>query len=395
MRTRWKTFLLPCILLTAPVGAFSDVKQQIQERSERTVIDQSISAEQARAKAQSRSEYGLELRPFVTDSDAGFALRIYLPDQWNKSRLREQLALVAESEQLRVAALEWRELMQAYRLFCDYRMVKKQLVIYGNEIEFVEPYLAKADTAVEQNHLSVADRARLYSFYLDLINDREVLKADLLETEQELRLLLGAEANLAEMAETAVVGMPAESEFNALLNSALNNRTDYRQFDVQTRSLTAAEALAKSEDGFRLKYIQPAYEMDYNNGESSYGISASFVLPWGTRNPDIAVYQQQRMLALSTMDLQRSIIEHRLRVLLKSAEAYYEQAVDRSEKIKPLLTRLALDMETMNTGRLEELRDQLLVRERILDVSLQTAKAISRKEKIAVDLAEELGTLTP
>ena len=45
-------------------------------------------------------------------------------------------------------------------------MVKKQLFIYGNEIEFVEPYLAKADTAVEQNHLSVADRARLYSFFV-------------------------------------------------------------------------------------------------------------------------------------------------------------------------------------------------------------------------------------
>ena len=48
----------------------------------------------------------------------------------------------------------------------------------------------------------------------------------------------------------------------------------------------------------------------------------------------------------------------------------------------------------MRTGRLEELRDVMLVRERMLDVSLQTTRTIRAKERIAVDLADELGTFT-
>ena len=153
--------------------------------------------------------------------------------------------------------------------------------------------------------------------------------------------------------------------------------------------------MAESEVGFRLKYIQPFYQADYDNGENTVGISASFILPWGTRNPDISVYQKQRALTDSTMELQRIVIEHRLHVLLKSAENYYEQANKRAETIKPLLTRLYSDLQTMDTGRLEDLRNQLLIRERIIDVSLQTTRTICRKEQIAVDLAEELESLVP
>ena len=52
-------------------------------------------------------------------------------------------------------------------------------------------------------------------------------------------------------------------------------------------------------------------------------------------------------------------------------------------------------MQAIQTGRLEDLRDVLLVRERILDVSLETTRAICNRERIAVDIAEELGTLAP
>ena len=129
MRAHIYTLLLPGLILAAG-SAGAGVEDTLSKRSERAVIDESMAAEQARARAQSRSEYGLELRPRVTDSDAGVALRIYLPSRWNKSKLREQLTLVTESEQLRVAALEWQELMQVYRSFCDYRMFQSQRALY-------------------------------------------------------------------------------------------------------------------------------------------------------------------------------------------------------------------------------------------------------------------------
>lgn len=395
--------MLPLILISAVSSGQDldtlmqngDMKAKVQQRSERAVLEESTAAEQARAQAQSRSEYGLELRPRVTDSEVGVALRIYLPDRWNESRLREQLELVATSERLRVAALEWQELLQVYRRFCEYRMFQRQVAMFEKELQNMEPYLEQANLDVELNQLAVTDRAKLYSLYLDWVNDHAKVKADQLDVVQELRLLLGADADLDQMAGRARVEMPPKTEFDALLKRALENRPDYRQFNIQARSLNAAEAVAKAEDGFRLKYIQPAYEVDYNNGESTVGLSASFILPWGTRNPDIAVYQQQRALIYSTMDLQRTVIEHRLRVLLKAAEDYYEQAGERIETIKPILVRLDSDLQMMDTGRLEDLRDLMLIRERILDVSLQTTRAICRKEQIAVDLAEELGSLGP
>jgi hypothetical protein len=176
------------------------------------------------------------------------------------------------------------------------------------------------------------------------------------------------------------------------MQHALKNRSDYRQFQMNAQALDAAAQVARKEEGFRLKYIQPDYEVDYNNGESSFGLTASFVLPWGTKNPDIQVYQQQRAMELASMDLYQTQIADRLRVLLKTAEAYYAQSDARNEIIKPLLSQLSLDMKDIDTGRLAELRDLIEIRERILDAALQTAEDSARNEKIAVDLAAELGS---
>jgi len=371
----------------------ADLYGTIRARSESILLDELTALEQAEVQANSRSEYGLELRPRVTDSNVGLALRIYLPDRWSKDKLREQLVLVAESEQLRVAALEWQELMDVYRDFCTYRMLRKQLTLYDQEIQTLDPHLEEADHHVELHQLAVPDRAELYSHYLDLVNDREQVKSELLEMRQQLRLTLGHAADLERFSTIAVVEMPPRMEIGTLLRQALDHRPDYRQFDVDARSLGAAEAVARSEDGFRFKYIQPGYDVDYAGGENSWWLSAAFVLPWGTRNPDIAVYQRQYALSVAAMDLQRAMIEERLRVLLKTAAEYYNQADQRRRTLKPLLKQLSKDLEQMDTGRLEQLRDLLLIRERILDVALQTSEAICQKERIAVDLAEELGSL--
>lgn len=386
-------FLLPGLLLAMGATA-TELENTIRTRSQRVVVDQATAVEQAQARAQSSTEFGMELRPRVSNNDVGVALRIYMPDQWNKSKLQEQLVLLAESEQLRVSALEWQELIQVYRKFCDYRMLQNQQTLFEKELRFLEPYLEQADLSVQQNQLTVTDRARLYSLYLDLMNNQGKTKSNQLKTEEELRLLLGVNADLDRMAPNAQVAMPPKTEFDSLLVQALANRPDYQQFEVQARALSAAEEVVGGKNGFRLKYIQPAYDLDHEKGESSVGLSASFILPWGTKNTDVAVYQQQRALTYSSMNLQRSVIEHRLRVMLKSAEAYYEQADRRDEKTEPILARLTEDLNLMNTGRLEDVRDLMQIRERILDVTLETTRTTCRKEQLAVELAEELGSLS-
>lgn len=369
-----------------------EITAKVRERSERVVLEEAVAADQARTKAQSRGEFGMELRPRISNSEVGVALRMYMPDGWSKEQLREQLILVSQAEQLRVSALEWQELMQAYRAFCDYRMYESQLGVFEAELEWLQPYLKLADEGVALNHLSVVERAKLYSLYLDMVNSHERVKLDLHETEQELRLLLGVNAELERMAGIAKVNLPRESQMKQLLQQALANRSDYKQFEYRTRMLKASEDVARSDDAFRLKYVQPYYDYDYTDGDSTVGLSASFILPWGTRNPDVAVFQEEQLLMESSRNLQKIVIEHRLEVLSQMAESYYGLARERSDRIKPLLTQLAVDLETMNTGRLEDLRDQMLVRERILDVSLQTTRAINRRETLAVDFAEELGS---
>lgn len=371
-----------------------DLHASILQHSDRALLEENTALEQARAQAQSRSEYGLELRPRISDDEVGAALRIYLPSRWNKSKLREQLIWVAQEEQLRVSALEWNEIIEVYRLFCEYRMLNKQLELYAKEITVLDPCLENASVEVELNQLAVVDRAKLFSFYLDLVNDHEKLQSNLLGIKHQLYLLVGPQADLERMAAIAVVEMPSQLQFDALLQCALEHRSDYKAFDAHVRSITAAEAVARSEDGFRLKYIQPDVQVDYNRGETAYGLSASFVLPWGTRNPDIAVYQQQKALSLAAREIQRQQIGDRLRVLINTSNAYYAEAKERSNRVDPLLEQLKRDLKQMETGRIEELRDLMLVRERMLDVSLHTARAISVKEELAVDIAEELGTLS-
>ena len=80
------------ILAAVAIPAYQDytIKAKVQERSERMVLDETVSAEQARTKAQSRGEFGMELRPRISNNEVGVALRMYMPDGWSKEQLREQ-----------------------------------------------------------------------------------------------------------------------------------------------------------------------------------------------------------------------------------------------------------------------------------------------------------------
>jgi hypothetical protein len=369
----------------------ADFRETIRTRSGDRLLKESTALEQARTQARSRSDYGLELRPGISDSDVRLALRVYLPDRWSKKRLREQLVLASQSEQLRVAALEWQDIVSIYRDFCSYRMLRTQLALLDDERKFIEPYLTQADERVGRNQLAIGDRARLYSTYLALLNDRDELENALLDSRRKLKMMLGPTAELENLSARVVITMPSQLEIESLLRTALEKRADYRLLNTEVRAMQLAEEAARSEDGYRLKYIQPAYNVDYENGGSSWELSASLVLPWGTRNPDIAVYRSQQALSLAAQAEQRKIIEDRLRVLLDTAEGHYAQAAEQNRRIRPVIDQLNADLEQMTGVLLEQIRDVLSIRERMLDAGLQSAESRCRTEILAVDLAEEIG----
>jgi len=371
----------------------ADFRETIRQRGEGALLEESTAVEQARMQARSRSEYGLELRPSVSDEEVGLALRIYGPDRWNQSRLREQLILATQSEQLRIAALEWKDILSVYRDFSTYRMLQKQLECIEAEQRYLEPILTRVDHSVEINQLTVSDRARIYSIYLDLANDHAGIEAQLIETQSRLKTILGPRADITKLSAIAVIQMPSQLEIESLLQRALRQRADIQQLAVDYRSMQLAEEAARSEDGFRLKYLQPAYRFNYDDGSTGMELSASIVLPWGTRNPDIAVYQSQQALAMKALSEKTRITEDRLAVLLDTAEAYYAHAARYSRTTKPLRQQLERDLELMQALPLDQVRDTLSIRSRLLDTQRLEIESGFRMENIAIDLAEELGSL--
>ena len=407
MRHKPLLMLLPGLLLVLSAGAEQpdpaiqlnhliqkiDLRSSVHQRSESALLDELTAVEQAALEANNQSDYSLELRPRVTDSSAGVALRVYLPERWNKRTLSEQLILAAQSEQLRVAALEWQEVMEVYRNFCAYRMLCRQRELLNAEIAFVKPYLEQADLGVEQHQFSIANRARLYSHHLDLLNQKNKVKLELIDLARSLYRLLGPAAELDSYSRMA--RLPALTRLNAdaLIQQALRQRSDYRRFDVDAQALDAAEALAQSKDVFRLKYLQPSYDVDYSGGDNSWALSASFILPWGSQRSEIQVYQQQRLLLSAAQSQQQALIADEIQVLLKTARAYDARIRERMMQTDAVVKQLEADLEDMRKGTLEQVRERLLIRERLLDVALHEAKAEYEKECLAVDLAETLGRL--
>jgi hypothetical protein len=388
--------ILPLILLSVLVfqASADDLQSSLQALSERVLLEESTAAEQAAAEARSDSGAGLELRPGFSEDESSLAVRLYLPSRWTKNKLREQLSLVAESEELRIAALEWQELLSVCRDLCTCRMLNRQRELLNDEIQTSSAELEQVDLAVQHHQFAVADRARLTGQVLDLLNTRDDIDAELLDVKRQLYATLGRSADLDAFAETARIAPPSRLELDELMQQALANRADYRLLDVEAQSLDAATAIARSEDGFRFKHIQSEYTTDQSgDGEGSWSVSAAFTLPWGNRNPDLAVYQKKQMLTLSAMALQRRVIEERLQSLLQTAEAFAEQMERRNRLVQPLVEQLSADLKQLEGGPLGQLRDRMSIREQILNAALQTARMECARARIAVDLAEELGTL--
>lgn len=383
--------LLPALSANAtPPG---DLQQTVHSRSEAALAEDRIAAEQAAARSRSGSAFGFELRPKLSENDAGTALRIYLPDRWSRKLMRQQLDLVSEATRLELQSVEWIELMEVYRNFCTCRMLQKQLALYDQELQQMEPWLEKNNLNLQQNQLSAEEYAKFYGDYLSLWNDREKAQDDLLETEQLLRLALGPSADLPALAGKAVIELPPDSlDIKTLADQALRNRADYRQLDAEARSLGVSRDIARSENRPGIDFIQPEFSSDRDTGESTWEVSASIVL-WKTRDPDIAAYEKQRMLALAEQARQRMLIEDRLQVLLDAVRTCEKQQAERNQRLTPLLEQLNKNLAVMDAGVLEKFRDLMAVRRRILDVALQTSKMACKQELLAVDLAEELGTL--
>ena len=400
MRTRAHLTLLFGLWLAGNIvpGRAADLparpEDAVRSLSERRFLEQSTLAEQAAVRARNPSDFSMELRPAVSDTDAGVGLRVYLPARWRQKALREQLEWVAQSEQLRVSALEDQALLAVYRDFCTYRMLRKQIALYTGEMEWLEPYLGQADQRVQQRQLAVSDRAKLYADYLRLLSNREQAAMEWIEVQHALQKALGSQADLEAFAQIQPIPMPTRLELDELLQQALESRADYQRMELETKVLGAAEAVARAEDGFHFKFFQPSYVRDYKDGEDAWALSAAFVLPWGGHNPDIVEYREKKELAGYQMALQRHILKERLQSLINASEELQNRSGPAGNaRFRPLVDQLTHDLDLMKDLPLDQMRDRLQIRERMLDAEIQATVVENKREQLAIDFAEELGTL--
>ncbi|NLX25695.1 MAG: hypothetical protein GXY61_07020 [Lentisphaerae bacterium] len=370
-----------------------EIREAVQQQGEPALLEHLTALERAAFEAKNESDFSMELRPSLNDDDdVSVALRINLPSRWSNKRLQTQLALVSTAEQLRIAQLEWEEIIVVYREFCTYRMLDKKSVLLEQELDFMKPYLELADERVERRQFLVSDRMRLYSDYLALLNDLGKLQNERVEIEKTLKIVLGPDAEIETLAEHAVIPIPTEMELDALVKTATKQRVDYQLLEVEIEQMKLAEEAARREGGFQLKYIQPSYRVDSGNGREGWEISTALVLPWGRKNPDIALYRQYQAVSLASQSLQRQMIEDRLRVLFDIVAEYRALSAEQTERTTPVLDQLNADIvEEMEKITLDQVRNLLSIRKQILDASLQVIEKDGRLESLAVDFAQELG----
>jgi hypothetical protein len=187
-----------------------DLDAAIRHLSEGLFLKKTVQAEQAAVRARVPSEYSLELRPEIRDDRAGVALRLYLPGRWDREALRQRLALTTQAETLRVAELEWQELIQVYRDLSTYRLLRTQIALHADEMAHLAPWLGQADQGVLERQLSVADRAEIYSRYLDLLNSRQRLETAKTRIELDLHRALGRRADLEAFVGLLPFGQPPD-----------------------------------------------------------------------------------------------------------------------------------------------------------------------------------------
>jgi len=388
-------FLLLPICIVVADASETNLESIIQSRSTRPLLQQSTEVQQTEERAQNFGGYAAEVRPRITDDVAGLALRIYLPQTWGRGKhLTTQIALLAESRQLLVSEEEWKNLMQAYRLFSDLRMFNQQIALLETESKKLKKDLARAEESLAKNQYSLLEYARLEAVLLDELNALNKLRNRQLSTRRSLQFLLGEAADLDQLAQSAIPPKLASKDPEILIQKALQNRSDYRQMQVQARSLETSEILAQSKNGFRLKYLQPEYSKKYSGDhEDRWGLSASFVLPWGQNHLDTEVFQQRRNLLQSEISISRERIAERVRILFSAlsthTSAHFQQ--DR-EAATQLSKKMEEQLSKMDTEHLEQLRDLTILRKRITENRLQTLQDTSTLEHLQIDLAEEIGS---
>jgi len=367
----------------------------VQSRSDRPLLQKSTEVLQTQERARNYDGYGAEVRPRITDDVGGVALRIYFPQAWGyKEHLASQISLLAESRQLSVSEGEWKTLMQAYRLFSDLRMYNRQIELLEDESNLLKKDLDRAEQAVAKNQYPLMEYARLESVLLGELGSLDKLRSRRICTRRDLRFLLGEHVDLDALAQTALPPERSLENPDLLVQKALQNRADFRQMQVRERSLEASGVLAESQNGFRLKYIQPEYSREYSGDkEDRWGVSASFVLPWGQNHLDSEAFQLQRNLLQSEISISRERIAERVHILVRALEAHASAGFRQDrEAAAALCEKMEGQLATLDTGHLEQLRDLVTLRKRMMESRLQALQNQGAKERLWIDLAEELGS---
>ena len=383
------------LVSTAVLAVSGEIEEAIRQNRPDSIQDAAIAAEQARIQARTRSaDFGLEFRPSISEDDIGAALRIYLPGRWEKKYLRQQLELATQTEQLRTAQFENDDVLSVYRDLCAYRLQTAKISLIEEELSHIETYLQKINERVENNQFNRGERTRLYSEYLDLLNDLNKLQGEQFDTVKQLQMVLGPQVELSALAPKAIINLPSEYDFDSLFRAAMTQRLDYQRFDLELQSMQLAENSAQEENRFRFKYIQPSYQVDPDKGKDQWSLSTAIVLPWGKPNPDIAFYKKQQTLTEMAQTQKRQMIALRLHTLLNAAKKLQEQDELQKTRLSPILNQLNSDLQQSETLPLEALRGELSVRKSLLNSALQSAEFQHRKEMLAIQIAEELGSFT-
>ena len=398
-RMRLLTLVIATLCVCTSQGATADLSDQIRARLQQNAPTDLIDTSLERMRMmQFLNEYhtdtSIELRPDISEDRVGSALRFITAKHANTPAIQEALLILSEIERLRRKAYLHGEELYCYRLLLRYKTLQEIITLHEYEQNVFEPYLQRAQQAFEKNQLSDIEWAKSKTALLDLKATIRDLLGEKIELKKELGLRLGSDAPLEEWAKSLTLQPLAEQNSSLFLKTALKNRIDFILIQKRKQLASLHEKALMAENQFHLQHIQPEIEHDLNNHSITYGVSASFHLPWSSIQTESMTFQYEMNYYQEVSDQ----MKNRLATEVQTHLLYFNEQRDLNKTYdSSVIDNLEKQWETLATQKLlrtDQFRDIFYLRNRILSYKRQYKESVLCMQECQLDLIETCG-LTP
>ena len=340
------------------------------------------------------TDTAIELRPEISEDRISSALRFIMAQHTNTPTIQKALITLSEIERLRRNAYLYEEEMYCYRLLLKYKTLDEIITLHQQEKTVYKSYLERAEIAFEKNQLSEVEWAKANTAFLDISSSISALHEERIELQKELRLRLGTDAPLSTWAHSIHLHALSDKKATLFYQTALKNRADYLLLQKRKQFAQLNSEMLLAENQFHLQHFQPEIEHDLDDHSMTYGISASFHLPWSSTQTESMTYRYE-------IKYYQELIEKMKKRIATELDAHvlqYHEQCDLNDTYDPaVMNTLDEKWNTLAAAKLlraDQFRDIFYLRNRMLKYKTTYLESALREQEYHLDLLKTCG-ITP